>query len=74
MDHVALARIAFKQLKSEPQQAGVDVAQIKRWLEETTAAPHAVLGEVRDNLATNRPRPRVRGCRFAPKSPSRTTN
>ena len=40
MDHVALARVGFKQLKSEPQQAGVDVVQIKRWLEETSAAPH----------------------------------
>jgi hypothetical protein len=39
MVHVALAQIGFKQLKSEPQPAGVDVAQIKHWLEETSAAP-----------------------------------
>ena len=39
MDHVALAHIGFKQLKNEPQRAGVDVAQIKRWLAETNAVP-----------------------------------
>ena len=34
MDHVALARIGFKELERQPQQAGGDVAQIKRWLEK----------------------------------------
>ncbi len=43
MDHVALAQIGFKQLKNEPQQAGVDVEQIKRWLANTTAAPQPAL-------------------------------
>ena len=41
MNHAALARIGFKQLKSEPQPAGVDVAKIKRWLEDSSATPHA---------------------------------
>jgi hypothetical protein len=47
MDHAALARIGFKQLKSVPQQAGVDAAQIKRWLDETTAAPQSTSAHLR---------------------------
>jgi len=43
MDHVALARIGFKELERQPQQAGVDVAAIKRWLEETRAAPQQLV-------------------------------
>jgi hypothetical protein len=40
MDHVALARIGFKELEREPQQARVDVSAIKRWLKETHATAH----------------------------------
>ncbi|HZS18728.1 MAG TPA: hypothetical protein VFA51_12440 [Candidatus Udaeobacter sp.] len=39
MDHVALARIGFKELERQPQQGGVDVPAIKRWLEETHSMP-----------------------------------
>lgn len=39
MDHVALAHIGFKQLKSEPPQPGVNVVQIKRWLVATNSSP-----------------------------------
>ena len=35
MDHVALARVGFKELARQPRQTGVDVAAIKRWLDET---------------------------------------
>jgi hypothetical protein len=57
MDHVALVRLGATQLKGEPSRPGVDVAQIKRWLEETTAAPPSALaqlqhGEVLLNCAT----------------------
>jgi hypothetical protein len=38
MDHVALARIGFKELERQPKQAGVNVPAIKRWLEETHSA------------------------------------
>jgi hypothetical protein len=38
MDHVALARLGFKELEQQPQQAGVDVPAIKRWLNETHSA------------------------------------
>lgn len=51
MDHAALARIGFKQLQSQPQQAGVDVAQIKRWLEDTTAAPQPALAHLQPEEA-----------------------
>ena len=51
MDHAALARIGFKQLKSEPQRAGVDVAQIKRWLAETSAEPQPALAHLRPEEA-----------------------
>ena len=47
MDHVALARIGVKELERQPQQAGVDVAQIKRWLEKTSDAPHATAAHLR---------------------------
>ena len=46
MDHAALAQIGFKQLKSQPQQAGMDVTQIKRWLDETTAASQPALAHL----------------------------
>ena len=39
MDHVALARIGIKQLESDPQRDGAEVAQIKRWLEEAANFP-----------------------------------
>jgi hypothetical protein len=51
MDHAALAQIGFKQIKSEPQSAGVDVAQIKRWLAETSAAPRPALAQLRPEEA-----------------------
>ena len=51
MDHAALAQIGFKQLKSEPQRGGVDVTQIKRWLEETRAAPQPALAQLRPEEA-----------------------
>ena len=51
MDHAALARIGFKQLKSEPQPSGVDVAQIKHWLDETNAAPQPALAHLRPEEA-----------------------
>ena len=51
MDHAALARIGFKQLKSEPQPAGVDVEKIKRWLAETSAAPQPALAQLRPGEA-----------------------
>ena len=41
MDHVALARIGIKQLERDLQRSGADVAQIKRWLEETKNSPNA---------------------------------
>ena len=47
MDHAALARIAFKQIKSEPKRAGEDLAQIKRWIAETAAAPQPALAHLR---------------------------
>jgi ribosomal protein S14 len=40
MDHVALARIAFRELEQQPPQPGVDVPAMKRWLKETKGAPH----------------------------------
>ena len=57
MDHVALVRLGAEQLKGGSSRAGVDVAQIKRWLDETTAAPPSALpqlqpGEVLLNCAT----------------------
>jgi hypothetical protein len=51
MDHVALARIGFKQLKNEPPQLGVDVAQIKRWLEQTSGAPQLAAVHLRPEEA-----------------------
>ncbi len=51
MDHVALARIGFKQLKGEPSRAGVDVAQIKHWLEETSAAPQPTFAHLQPEEA-----------------------
>ena len=51
MDHVALARIGFKELERQPQQAGVDVAAIKRWLEETRVAPQLVPAHLRPEEA-----------------------
>lgn len=47
MDHVALARIGITELKRQPQQAGVDAAQIKRWLEKTSDAPQATAAHLR---------------------------
>lgn len=38
MDHVALARIGLKQLRTESSPAQPDVAQLKHWLGETNAA------------------------------------
>ena len=51
MDHVALARIGVQQLKGQPSRAGVDVAQIKHWLEETTAAPQSALANLQPEEA-----------------------
>ena len=42
MDHAALARIGFKQIKSKPKRAGEDLAQIKRWIEESAAPQQAL--------------------------------
>jgi hypothetical protein len=46
MDHAALARIGFKQLKSDPQRAGADMAKLKRWIEDS-AAPQSALAHLR---------------------------
>ena len=51
MDHVALARIGIKQLKSDPQRAGVDVAQIKHWLKESSTAPQSGLAHLQPEEA-----------------------
>lgn len=50
MDHVALARIGAKQLKDEPARAGVDVAQIRHWL-DATPAPQPALAHLRPDEA-----------------------
>jgi len=47
MDHVALARIGFQQLASQPSPPGVDEAQVKRWLEEINPMPQAVAAHLR---------------------------
>ena len=57
MDHVALARIGFKELERQPKQAGVDVPAIKRWLDEKgapqqLASPHLRPEEALLNCAT----------------------
>ena len=51
MDHAALAHIGSRQLKNEPQRAGVDMAQIKRWLAETTATPPSGLAHLQPEEA-----------------------
>ena len=51
MDHVALARIGFKQLKSQPSHAGADVAQMKHWLEESNATSQPNLAHLKPEEA-----------------------
>ena len=51
MDHVALARIGFKQLERQPQQAGLDGAALKRWLKETKTAHQPAHPNVRHDEA-----------------------
>lgn len=46
MDHVALARIGFKRLEGGSPQAGADVVQIKRWLEEAANSPQPARSRV----------------------------
>ncbi len=56
MDHVALVRLGATQLKGVQSRAGMDVAQIKRWLEAAAAAqstlPQLQPGEALLNCAT----------------------
>jgi hypothetical protein len=47
MDHVSLAGIGLKQLKSEPERVGEDLAEITRWLEKTSTAPKSALAHLR---------------------------
>ena len=51
MDHVALARIGLKQLKSESPQTQPDVAQIKRWLEQSSDATPLATAHLRPEEA-----------------------
>ena len=51
MDHAALAHIGLKQLKSEPQRAGVDLSQIKRWIEQSTAGSQPALAHLQPEEA-----------------------
>ena len=51
MDHLTLARIGFKQLKGQPSQAGLDVAKIKHWLEESSAVPQPTLAHLQPEEA-----------------------
>ena len=56
MDHVALARLGATQLNGVQSRTGVDVGQIKHWLEAATASqsalPQLQPGEVLLNCAT----------------------
>ena len=40
MDHAALTRIGWRQTKTESPQTVPDLAQAKRWLEQSSDAPH----------------------------------
>ena len=51
MDHAALARIGIKQIQNEPQRAGADVGQIKRWLEASSTAPQSALAHMQPDEA-----------------------